>query len=59
MRWVIEFMIGSRSPIGVASYEAKILKSLPNNLKSRLPTVEEIEAELSAIKTPLSEKSKN
>lgn len=36
-----------RSPIGVASYETKITKSLPKNLKASLPTVEEIEAELS------------
>jgi predicted nuclease of restriction endonuclease-like (RecB) superfamily len=40
----------SRSPIGVASYETKILKSLPKKLKSSLPTVEEIEAELSTVK---------
>ena len=39
----------SRSPIGVASYETKILKSLPEKLKTTLPTVEEIEAELSAV----------
>lgn len=40
----------SKSPIGVASYETKIFKSLPKKLKSRLPTVEEIEAELSTVK---------
>lgn len=40
----------SRSPIGVASYQTKIFKSLPKQLESSLPTVEEIEAELSAIK---------
>lgn len=34
------------SPIGVASYETEIVKSLPENLKSSLPTVEEIEAEI-------------
>ena len=33
-------------PIGVADYEIKIIKSLPKNLKSSLPTIEEIEAEL-------------
>lgn len=34
-------------PIGVASYETKILNSLPDNLKGSLPTVEELEEELS------------
>jgi len=34
------------SPIGIASYETKIVKSLPENLKSSLPSVEEIEAEI-------------
>jgi hypothetical protein len=34
------------NPIGVASYETKLVESLPKNLKSSLPTVEEIEAEL-------------
>jgi predicted nuclease of restriction endonuclease-like (RecB) superfamily len=34
------------SPIGVSSYEVQIVKNLPKNLKTRLPSVEEIEAEL-------------
>lgn len=38
------------SPIGVSSYEPRIIKSLPKNLQSKLPTVEEIEAELSPAK---------
>lgn len=42
-------------PIGVSSYETKILKSLPKQLKSSLPTVEEIEAELSNVKLLMSE----
>lgn len=33
-------------PIGVADYEAQIVAKLPKNLKSSLPSVEEIEAEL-------------
>lgn len=33
-------------PIGVAAYETKLVESLPKNLKSSLPTIEEIEAEL-------------
>ena len=32
-------------PIGIAGYETKITKNLPKNLKSSLPTIEEIEAE--------------
>lgn len=39
----------SRSPIGVASYETTISKSLPKQFRSTLPTVEAIEAELSTI----------
>lgn len=35
------------SPIGVANYETKLVESLPENLKSALPTIEEIEAMLS------------
>lgn len=33
-------------PIGVAEYETKLVETLPKELKSSLPTVEEIEAEL-------------
>jgi len=33
-------------PIGVAGFETKIVKKLPKELKSSLPTIEEIEAEL-------------
>src|SRR3990167_3429762 len=33
------------SPIGVAGYETEIMKKLPKNIKSKLHTVEEIEAE--------------
>lgn len=33
-------------PIGVAEYQTKIMESLPQNLKSSLPSVEEFEAEL-------------
>lgn len=36
-------------PIGVAEFEVKIVEKLPNELKSSLPTVKEIEAELSVI----------
>jgi predicted nuclease of restriction endonuclease-like (RecB) superfamily len=36
-----------QKPIGVAQWERHITQSLPNELKSSLPSVEEIEAELS------------
>jgi len=48
-----------RSPISVASYEAKIVKALPKELKSNLPTVEEIEAELSVDKKKVFSGGKN
>lgn len=36
-------------PIGVAEFEVKLVEELPKELKSSLPTVEEIEAELSVL----------
>lgn len=36
-------------PIGVAGFDVKLFEKLPKELKSSLPTVEEIEAELSVI----------
>ncbi|MFZ4100271.1 MAG: PDDEXK nuclease domain-containing protein, partial [Chlamydiia bacterium] len=36
------------SPIGVASYETRIVDSLPPELQSSLPSTEELEAELEA-----------
>lgn len=45
-RVVVEYALRDNlKPIGVASYETKIMESLPDNLKGSLPTVEEIEAE--------------
>jgi predicted nuclease of restriction endonuclease-like (RecB) superfamily len=38
---------GIRKPIGISNYEVEIVKNLPKNLKASLPTIEEIEAELS------------
>ena len=47
-RLVAEYALrGLRKPIGVAGWETKLLKRLPKELKGSLPTVEEIEAELS------------
>ena len=34
------------NPIGVASYETKLVESLPKEFRSSLPTIKEIEAEL-------------
>ena len=45
-RIVVEYALRDNfKPIGVASYETKILESLPENLKGSLPTIEELEAE--------------
>ena len=38
-------------PIGVAEFEVKLVEKLPKEFKSSLPTVEEIEAELSEMPT--------
>lgn len=40
-------------PIGVAEYETKLIESLPDNLKSSLPTIEEIEQELEGVRDSL------
>ena len=37
---------GMNRPIGVANYKTRLVESLPKNLRSSLPTIEEIEAEL-------------
>ncbi|MGV8174500.1 MAG: PDDEXK nuclease domain-containing protein [Methanothrix sp.] len=41
---------GMQKPMGVASWETRLVKSLPEELKGSLPTVAEIEAELSGEK---------
>ena len=44
---VVEYSLeGYVKPMGVADWARKIDKSLPDDLKSSLPTIEEIEAEL-------------
>lgn len=44
---IVEYALRSNvAPIGVASYETKLVESLPKDLKSKLPTIEEIEAGL-------------
>lgn len=44
---VVEYsMAGYQNPIGVAEWKNQIAESLPEELKSSLPTIEEIEREL-------------
>jgi len=44
---IVEYALRDlRKPIGVAGWETQLVKSLPEDLKGTLPTVEEIEAEL-------------
>lgn len=45
-------------PIGVAEFEVKMVEKLPKELKSSLPTVEEIEAEFSVIQKEKKTKNK-
>jgi len=45
-------------PMGVAEYETKIVSSLPKRLEGQLPTIDEIEAELSTIPAIKKEKKK-
>jgi predicted nuclease of restriction endonuclease-like (RecB) superfamily len=47
-RVVVEYALRHlRRPIGVAEWETKLVERLPRSLRGSLPTVEEIEAELS------------
>lgn len=49
-RLVVEYALRDlNKPIGVAEWETRIVEKLPDDLKGSLPTVEEIEAELSGI----------
>lgn len=44
---IVEHVLrNNSSPISVANFETQLAKSLPENLKGTLPTIEEIEAEL-------------
>lgn len=45
-------------PMGVAEYETKIVLTLPKKLEGQLPTIDEIEAELSAIPSPKAKRVK-
>lgn len=45
---LVEYALGEcKQPISVAEWSTQLTQSLPNNLCGSLPTVEEIEAELS------------
>ncbi len=47
-RLVVEYSLaGTQKPMGVAAWEREITRSLPEEMRSSLPSVEEIEAELS------------
>ena len=46
----------SKQPIDISSYTTKLVETLPKEFKGKLPTIEEIEAELS--KSKISEKPK-
>ena len=46
---VVEYALRDlRKPVGVASWETKLVKALPQTLQGNLPTIEEIEKELAA-----------
>ena len=47
-----------RKPMGVAEYETKIVSTLPKKLEGQLPTIDEIEAELSTIPSRKAKKVK-
>jgi predicted nuclease of restriction endonuclease-like (RecB) superfamily len=49
-KMVVEYSLaGYTNPIGIANWQHHIQQSLPDNLKSSLPTIEEIEQELSTL----------
>jgi hypothetical protein len=46
-RVVVEYALRDiNKPIGISQYEAKIIESLPEELKGSLPSIEQIEQEL-------------
>lgn len=48
---LVEYALGNiNKPMGVAGWETQLTQALPDNLRDSLPTVEEIEAELSSFK---------
>jgi hypothetical protein len=48
--YIVEYALRDiHKPMGVAEYETQIVSSLPKTLKGKLPSIEQIEAELSSI----------
>lgn len=48
--FIVEYALRDiNKPVGVAEYETKIVSNLPSKLKGHLPTIEDIEAELSNV----------
>ncbi|ADI37898.1 uncharacterized protein yhcG [Waddlia chondrophila 2032/99] len=48
--FIVEYALRDiNKPMGVAEYETKIISSLPKKLKGKLPSIDEIEAELSSL----------
>ncbi len=44
---VVEYALRDmKKPIGVSGWETKLVESMPSELKGRLPSIEELEAEL-------------
>lgn len=59
-RVVVEYALRDlRKPIGVAGWETKLVERLPSGLAGSLPTVEEIEAELSETPRRKSKRSRS
>lgn len=49
-RMVVEYALrGLHKPIGVAEWETRLVEELPENLEGSLPTIEQLEAELTDI----------
>jgi hypothetical protein len=48
-RVIVEYALRDlKKPIGVAQWETRLVASLPDELRGNLPTIEELEAELSS-----------
>ena len=53
-RLIVEYALRDvKKPIGVAEWRTRLVESLPKKLQSRLPTVKQIQAELSVELEPI------
>lgn len=53
-RFIVEYALRDvKKPIGVAEWRTRLVESLPKKLQSSLPTVKQIEAELSVELQPV------